>query len=156
MKTIKTLIFTILSTSIIWVWYCFNFYYDYDVNSTTQHNETNIGNIVETDVINNNNSVLNKLLDLFKLSNQQWYNSGTSKAIYYAKMTVNMLLWLVSFIALVMLIYAFYMIFFLKEDSWITKAKQIIKWVSLALIIMWLSRFIISFLFWIQSNSATP
>jgi NADH:ubiquinone oxidoreductase subunit 6 (subunit J) len=55
-----------------------------------------------------------------------------------------------------MVIYAFYMIFFLKDEAGITKAKQVLKWVAIAIIIMWLSRFIVSMIFWIQSNSANP
>jgi hypothetical protein len=54
-----------------------------------------------------------------------------------------------------MLIYAFYMMFFSKEESGMTKAKQVLKWVIIALIVMWLSRFVVSMIFWIQSNSAT-
>jgi hypothetical protein len=78
-------------------------------------------------VINNNESVLNRLLSLFNLSQQSRYDSGTSKAIYYTKMIVNMMLSFVSFIALIMLIYAFYMMFFSKEESGMTKAKQVLK-----------------------------
>jgi Flp pilus assembly pilin Flp len=42
-------------------------------------------------------------------------------------MIVNLLLSFVGFVALVMVIYAFYMIFFLKDETGITKAKQILK-----------------------------
>jgi len=87
-------------------------------------------------VINQNDSALNKLLDLFNLSQQSRYQSGTSKAIYYAKMIVNMLLSLVSLIALVMLIYAFYLMFFSRHESGMTKAKQVLKGVAIALAIM--------------------
>jgi NADH:ubiquinone oxidoreductase subunit 6 (subunit J) len=56
-----------------------------------------------------------------------------------------------------MVIYAFYMIFFLKDETGITKAKQILKWVIIAITIMGLSWFIVSMIYWIQSNSAnTP
>jgi NADH:ubiquinone oxidoreductase subunit 6 (subunit J) len=54
-----------------------------------------------------------------------------------------------------MLIYAFYMMFFSKEESGMTKAKQVLKWVAIALVVMWLSRFIVSMIFWIQSSSAS-
>lgn len=155
MKLFKTLILSIISISIIWFWFSYDFYYDYSDNTTAIWNETEIWWIIKTDVIENNDSVLNRLLSLFNLSNQSRYDSGTSKAIYYAKMIVNMLLSFVSFIALIMLIYAFYMMFFSKEESWMTKAKQVIKWVAIAITIMWLSRFIVSMIFWIQSNSAS-
>ncbi len=153
MKT-KLIILTTTILSIIWFWFSYDFYYDYHDNTTAIWNETEIWWIIKTDVVQNNDSVLNRLLSLFNLSNQGRYDSGTSKAIYYAKMIVNMLLSFVSFIALIMLIYAFYMMFFSKEEFWMTKAKQVIKWVAIAITIMWLSRFIVSLIFWIQSNSA--
>lgn len=154
MKKIKNIILSLLICSIVWVsWADYDFPYNYIDNSTSV-SETEIGKIIQTDVIDDSNSSLNRLLELFNLSDQWWYNSGTSKAIYYAKMIVNMLLSFVSLIALVMLIYAFYMIFFSKEDSGITKAKQMIKWVVIAIGIIWLSRFIVSMIFWVQSQSA--
>ncbi len=132
-----------------------NFYYDYNLsNVSNPADETEIGWLIKQDVIQQNDSVLNKLLGVFKLSNQWRYGTGTSKAIYYAKMIVNLLLSFVSLISLIMLIYGFYMMFFSREESWVTKAKQIIKWVAIALFIMWLSWFIVSFIFWIQKNSA--
>jgi len=155
MKLLRKLIFTFIITSLIWFWFCINFYYDYNDTSTPIWEETEVGIIIQSDVINNNESVLNRLLSLFNLSQQSRYDSGTSKAIYYTKMIVNMMLSFVSFIALIMLIYAFYMMFFSKEESGMTKAKQVLKWVIIALIVMWLSRFVVSMIFWIQSNSAT-
>lgn len=161
MKLFKKLILTFIITSTIWISFGVeNFPYDYKTSdaSTPIWLETEIWAMIKYDVINDDESVLNKLLELFNLSNQWRYNywNWTSKAVYYAKMIVNMLLSFVSFIALVMLIYAFYMMFFSKEDSGMTRAKQVIKWVSIALIIMWLSRFIVSMIFWVQSKSANP
>lgn len=154
MKLFKTLILTLITTSIIWFWFGIDFYYDYNDVVINDWKETEIWYMIQSDVVNDEWSVLNRLLSLFNLSQQSRYDSGTSKAIYYAKMIVNMMLSFVSFIALVMLIYAFYMMFFSKEESGMTKAKQVLKWVIIALIIMWLSRFIVSLIFWIQSSSA--
>jgi len=155
MKLLRKLIFTLIATSLVWFWFSIDFYYDYDDTSTSIWEETEVGAIIQSDVIDDNESVLNRLLSLFNLSQQSRYDSGTSKAIYYAKMIVNMMLSFVSFIALVMLIYAFYMMFFSKEESGMTKAKQVLKWVAIALVVMWLSRFIVSMIFWIQSSSAS-
>ena len=155
MNLIKKLILTSMLT--IWIisfWFSIDFYYDYDETTTAIWDETEIWHIIQTDVIENNDSSLNKLMDLFHLSQQDWYDSGTSKAIYYIKMIVNMLLSFVSLIALVMLIYAFYMMFFSKHESGMTKAKQMLKGIAIALAIMWLSWFIVSFIFWIQASSA--
>ncbi len=155
MNLIKKLILTSMLT--IWLisfWFSIDFYYDYDETTTAIWEETEIWHIIQTDVIENSDSSLNKLLELFHLSQQEWYDSGTSKAVYYIKMIVNMLLSFVSLIALVMLIYAFYMMFFSKHESGMTKAKQMLKGIGIALAIMWLSWFIVSFIFWIQASSA--
>lgn len=155
MNLIKKLILTSLLT--IWIisfWFSIDFYYDYDDTSTAIGNETEIWNIIQTDTINNNDSALNQLLELFHLSQQERYDSGTSKAIYYIKMIINMLLSFVSLIALIMLIYAFYLMFFSKHESGMTKAKQMLKGIAIAITIMWLSWFIVSFIFWIQAGSA--
>jgi len=155
MNLIRKLILTsILGSFIIWFGFSIDFYYDYNESSTAIWDEAEIWNIIQTDVVNNSDSALNKLLELFHLSQQDWYDSWTSKAIYYAKMIVNMLLSLVSLIALIMLIFAFYQMFFARHESGMTKAKQMLKGIWLAIWIMWLAWFIISFIFWIQSSSA--
>mgnify|MGYP006894302361 CR=1 FL=1 len=164
MKKLKLLLI-LFTTTLITMWLYVGANYDFPYEYMTNENEISSGNyeteiwqIMKYDNITQTNSVLNRLLDLFKLSNQSWYDYWwwTSKAVYYAKMIVNLMLSFVSFIALVMVIYAFYMIFFLKDEAGITKAKQVLKWVAIAIIIMWLSRFIVSMIFWIQSNSANP
>lgn len=151
----KIILISLISIWITSFWFAQDFYYDYDTDSTDVWNETEIWNIIQTDVINNNESALNQLLDLFQLSNKSRYQNGwgTSKAIYYAKMIVNLLLSFVSLIALVMLIFAFYLMFFSTQESGMTKAKQMLKWIALAISIMWLSWFIVSFIFWIQKES---
>lgn len=152
----KIILISLVSIWLSSFWIAQDFYYDYNTNSTAIWNETEIWNIIQTDVINNNESVLNQLLDLFQLSNKDRYQNGwgTSKAIYYAKMIVNLLLSFVSLIALVMLIFAFYLMFFSTQESGMTKAKQMLKWIAIAITIMWLSWFIISFIFWIQQDSS--
>ena len=155
MNFIKKLILT--SIVAIWItsfWFAIDFYYEYSGTPDDVETQTDIWQIINNDVIESDDSSLNRLLDLFQLSNKDRYNSGTSKAIYYAKMIVNMLLSLVSLIALVMLIYAFYMMFFSKHEAGMTKAKQMMKGIALAIAIMWLAWFIVSFIFWIQQWSA--
>jgi len=150
MNLIKKIILTsIFAIWITWFWFTVDFYYDIDA-STDVEEQTEIGGMIQQDVIDNDESALNRLLELFHLSDQDWYDSGTSKAVYYAKMIVNMLLSLVSLIALIMLIYAFYLILFSRHESWMTKAKQMLKGIWLAIAIMWLSWLIVSFMFWIQ------
>jgi NADH:ubiquinone oxidoreductase subunit 6 (subunit J) len=63
-----------------------------------------------------------------------------------------MALSLISFIALVMTIYTFYMMFFTDNDAWIKKAKWNLIWIFIALGVIWLAWIIVSFIFrWYQS-----
>lgn len=88
-----------------------------------------------------------QLLSIF-MPNSAMYDSGDWPSfIFYLKTVVNLLLWFVTFIALILIIYAFYMIFFKKDEAGITTAKQVIKWVIIALLIIWFSWIIVSFLY---------
>lgn len=75
------------------------------------------------------------------------YDDSETPATNYIKWLLNMLLGLVSFLALVMVMFAFYLIFFSKWEEALTKAKKILIGVAIALAIMWLSWFIASFFF---------
>lgn len=167
MKLIKSLIITLISIISISLWaYCFaelwlpptyqdtTFYYNYDSGWQNEANTDIWGIFKHDDVLDmaDHWNAFPQLLELFQLSKQDWYGNAqeTGKAIYYIKWIVNMWLWLTAFISLIMVIFAFYMIFFYKENAWVDKAKQILKWVALALVVMWLSRFIVSLFFWLE------
>jgi uncharacterized protein involved in cysteine biosynthesis len=60
---------------------------------------------------------------------------------------VNIALWLVSFIALIYLIYTFYRLFFTNYESWVSYLRKVITWLIIAILIIWLSRFIVSYIF---------
>lgn len=151
MKKLKILILTIIwSVWILNFWYCIDFPYE---NEVLHNEETEIWITMKEEIKKNENNVLNKLLKVFWLSTQDRYDSWTSKAVYYTKMIVNLVLWFASFIALIMLIYWFYMMFFSREDSGLTRAKQILKWTLIAILLIWLSRFIISMIYRIQSTT---
>jgi hypothetical protein len=47
------------------------------------------------------------------------------------------------------LIFAFYLMFFKEEEEGRTQAQKIIKWVLIAIAVMWISYFIVSFIFYI-------
>ena len=89
-----------------------------------------------------------QLIDLFGLSQ---FTDGNQSAVAYIQYIINMLLWLAAFIALIILMYGFYLMFFAKQEEWFDRAKKIIIWVIVALFIMWLSRIIIQFLFFLYS-----
>lgn len=114
--------------------------------------ETNLAALIKEDT-NDSTSLLQKLTDYFRLSGTS-YDTGTSKAIYYVRRILNMMLGLVSFLSLVMIMFAFYLIFFSKWEDAVTKAKKILTGVAVALAIMWLSWFIASFFFDVYTTIA--
>lgn len=130
-----------------------NFYYKYNSGGQNDAN-TEIWEMIRHDVIKDeadHGNAFPALLKLFQLSQQDWYIQPWEwKAIYYIKRIVNMWLWLTAFVSLIMVIFAFYMIFFTKDEAWTSKAKQVLKWVALALVVMWLSRFIVSLFFRVE------
>lgn len=90
--------------------------------------------------------ILQRLTRYFRLTGTSYY-TGDAVATNYVKRILNILLGLVSFLALVMVIFAFYLIFFSKGEEGVAKAKKILIGVAIALAIMWLSWFITSFFF---------
>jgi len=121
------------------------FPYDVGTIGDTATENLDIGDIIKTDAIQPSNSILNRLYWLFGLQwdNYQW----EKKALNYVKMVLNMVLGLVSFVSLILIIYSFYLIFFVKQEEWVAKAKKMLIWVFIALAIMWLSWLIVSFIF---------
>ena len=107
---------------------------------------TEIASELITPDTQNDKSLLQRLTDYFRLSNTQ-YDDPNTPATNYVKRILNILLWLVSFLSLVMIIFAFYLIFFSKGEEAVGKAKKILIGVGIALAIMWLSWFIASFFF---------
>lgn len=95
-------------------------------------------------------SIIRRLLWVFGLDTSM---GKDLKFIDYLKAIINMALWLISFIALIVTIYTFYMVIFSKDEEWIKKAKWTLYGIFVALAIIWLAWIIISFIFrWYQSN----
>ena len=154
----KKILFSLLL--IIWFTWFFvkweDFYYDvnkdWSVVKDFDNESLDIWNVINEEAVQPDNSLLQRLLSVFKLKWSNWYNNnGDLKAFAYVKMIVNFLLALVSLIALILTIYGFYLMFFSGQDEWLKKAKKILTWVAIAMAIMWLSRFIISFLFYVYN-----
>lgn len=124
--------------------------FPYEVQGTdyveTSDAPTNLASDLIKPDTNNSTSLLSRLSDFFRISGTS-YDTGTSKATNYVKRILNILLGLVSFLSLVMIIFAFYLIFFSKGEEAVGKAKKILVGVGIALAIMGLSRFIASFFF---------
>jgi hypothetical protein len=126
--------------------------FPYDIPSDTQvltdDNPTDISQVVNNDAIAPTNSILDRLTKFFRVSGTSYNPDNTgSPALNYVKRILNIVLGLVGLIALVLIIFAFYLIFFAKADDAVKKAKKILTGVAIALFIMGLSRFIVSFFF---------
>jgi hypothetical protein len=106
---------------------------------------TNINEVLQE--TNQRWSFLENMLDLFGI-NYAW----SDKALSFIQIVINYVLALVWFIALVLIIYSFYMIFFGKSDDAIAKARKTVIWATIAILIMWLSAYIVNLLFYIYSQ----
>jgi len=158
----KRLLFIVLV--LVWVsWFLVRWedfpYTDANGWATITNDDSNtsleIWKIINENAVQADNSILQRLLLIFKLKWSNRYNAETwhLKAFAYVKMIVNYMLTLVSLIALILTIYGFYLMFFSGQDEWLKKAKKILTWVAIAMAIMWLSRFIISFIFWVYNTN---
>jgi len=96
---------------------------------------------------------LQTILGLFMPKTELYLENGNPSILFYLKTIVNTLLWFVSLIAMIIMIFAFYMIFFKKDDAGVTTARQMIKWIVIALAVIWFSRIVVSFLYWFEAQS---
>ena len=95
-------------------------------------------------------TIIRRLLWVFWLDTSR---DKDLKFIDYARAILNMALGLLAFIALIMTIYTFYMMFFTEDEAWAKKAKESLIGIFIALAIIWLAWIIVSFIFWrYQSN----
>ena len=95
-------------------------------------------------------TIIRRLLWVFGLKKDK---NNDLKFLDYARAIINMALWLISFIALIMTIYTFYMVIFSENDAGIKKAKWNLVGIFIALAIIGLAWIIVSFIFrWYQKN----
>jgi len=113
-------------------------------------NSTNIWDCVSIKEQTKKDTIIIRLLWVFWLDTDR---ANDHKFIDYARAIINMALWLVAFIALIMSLYTFYMMFFTEDEAWIKKAKWNLVGIFIALGILWLAWIIVSFIFrWYQAN----
>lgn len=117
--------------------------------------QTDYWEMMKNNVVTEEHSLLNRILDVFNLwpDENSWRYNGVQKALYYARYLLNYALSFVAFIALCLLIYSFYCVI-LWDEKKIDTAKSYIKGIAIAIIVMWLSWIIVSFLFWIYEDIA--
>lgn len=90
-------------------------------------------------------SLFSQALGIFKLDIGRY--EGEQKALYYIKYLLNYLLWFVSFILLVLTIYAFYLYMVGSDDKAFGKVKSTLKVVVIVVLVLGLSWLIVSFMF---------
>lgn len=73
-------------------------------------------------------------------------------AFAYIQNILNRALWLIWFVALIILIYYFYSILFSKDDEWVKNAKKVVGNIAIAIAFIWLSWLIISLIFYVISK----
>ncbi|MEI6426711.1 MAG: hypothetical protein WCO66_05195 [Candidatus Absconditabacteria bacterium] len=124
------------------------FYYDTQkIEATTDLAKViKENNISDSSNTNNQNSLLYKIRGYFQLNGTTAYDS-TSPATEYVKNLLNMALGFVSFISLILVIFAFYLILFDKGEDGVKKAKKILTGVAIAIALMGLSWIIVGFFF---------
>jgi fumarate reductase subunit C len=110
----------------------------------------NCTSIKEDEKERGKDTIIRRLLKVFGLKSDK---NDDLKFIDYARAILNMALGLIAFIALIMTIYTFYMMFFTEDEAWAKKAKESLIGIFIALGIIWLAWLIVSFIFrWYQSN----
>jgi len=105
--------------------------FPYDIPSQTQvltdNNPVDIGQVINEDAILPSDSIMDRLTTYFRISGTSYNPDNTgSPLLQYVRWIINIVLGLISLIALVLIIFAFYLIFFAKEEDGIKKAKKIL------------------------------
>ncbi len=132
------------------------FYYwtEFEWEELNQEQKTDLAKVLKNDSINtDDDSLLYKIRKYFRLTGSETYDQD-KPATGYITMIMNMALWLTSFISLILIIFAFYLMFFQKQEEGFAKAKKILIGVAIALVIMGLSWVLVSFFFEIYSSEA--
>jgi hypothetical protein len=130
------------------------FYYDTvdKTTNTSSEQKTELAKIIKTDNIDNANSLPSKIRGFFQLNGGVY--DKNAPATEYVKRLLNIALGFVSFISLILVIFAFYLILFDKGEDGVKKAKKILMGVAIAIALMGLSWIIVSFFFDLYQTQA--
>ncbi len=126
---------------------------DVFVNNPQWADAVDIGKVTKTVAIDPNQGAVQRIIDVF-FDND--LNTPQQKATYYIKGVLNLFLSIIGFVALVYLIYGFYKMFTASGDDWRKEAQKIVVWSLIALAIMGVARFIVSWFFAIYEKAITP
>ncbi len=141
----KKILFALISIIMTQGIYAQDFFYDVWQEALNQNQSTeDIGTVLGEDSTDSE-SLMVRLLEVFGLDT--FVTGSDTGATNYITYIINIVLGLWAFIALAVIIYGFYLMFFSDQEEWFAKAKEILKGASIALFVIGLSWFIISFLF---------
>ena len=104
-----------------------------------------LGKVIKEDAIDPEDSASEKIQ---KELGVDYQNADNQRATFYIKQVINRFLAVIWLIALIVLIYWFYKMFFASDgEESFGEALKIVKWAALALFVIWLSWFIVSMIF---------
>jgi hypothetical protein len=116
--------------------------FPYTDGNYTANPTTDLGSVFKQS--NQGGSIMENLLDLFGIN-----YAGPDKAVIFGQVVINYVLGMVGFVALLWLIYAFAKIFTGKEDDEIKNAKKTVVGITVGLVILGASAYIVNFVFYI-------
>lgn len=93
---------------------------------------------------NQKGSILERLLDVFDIN-----YAGDGKALSYVQVVINYVISFAAFIALIVIIYGFYMMFFREQDKGFGAAKKTVIGAAIALFVIAISWIFVNFAFYI-------
>jgi len=117
----------------------------YDAWGSLENGEeaTEYGKIFDDNAVNPGNSVSERIQKLLKVD-YDW----EQRATFFVKNAFNWFLATIGMVALIVLIYAFYQMFTAEgNEEKFKEARKFVIWATIALFVIWLSWFIVSFLF---------
>ena len=162
MKKFAKSILGISAIVFVWISFCLwvKFYnpeweadsnFPYQKNPSASQNCDDTTDLWSCTDIKDDDSILNKLLEIFKLDKVS--EGSDHKFLNYVKAILNVALGLLSMVALIMTIYTFYLMFFTENEAWAKKAKWNLVGIFIALAIIGLAWLIVSFIFrWYQTK----
>ena len=106
--------------------------------------------IVYSQVVEPNDGILKKTLRVFWLD--QYISLSNASALEYVKTVLNIALSLTALVAFIIIIYGFAKILFAEDDKAITDARKTVQWAAIAIAIIAVSWFLVTFLFSIYES----
>jgi hypothetical protein len=121
--------------------------YDAGTETTDANEATNLGKVIKDDAVKPSDGALSEIQKSFQVDYQT--TKGVDQtATYFVKNILNWLLSIAGLVALIVLLYGFYQMFVAKDHkSGYEEAFKIVKGAAIALLIIAVARFIVSWFF---------